>query len=174
MFEIGVVGLERIKTYDEEFMAIAEPIINHKIYGQMKHIRHHNESVYEHCIDTAYASFRIAKKMKLDYISITRGCLLHDFYLYKFKRGKGIRFFSAPFLHAKNHPLIALENALEYFILNRKEQDIIKNHMFPIGFPRSKEAWIVTLVDKFLAVYEYSLRAKVVTMNKYKLLFNQI
>lgn len=167
------MGLEKMKTYDEEFMAIAEPIINHDMYGQMKLIRHHHESVYEHCMDTAYASYRIAKKMKLDHTSITRGCLLHDFYLYKFKKGKGIRFFSAPFLHARKHPLIALENALAHFVLNHKERDIIKNHMFPVGLPRSKEAWIVTFVDKFLAVYEYSLRAKIVTVNKYKLLLKQ-
>lgn len=153
-------------------MTIAKPIITHEAYQQMKHIKHHNDSVYEHCVDTAYVSYKIAKKMNLDYISITRGCLLHDFYLYKFKKGKGVKAFSAPFEHARNHPLIALENALKYFELNDKEKDIIKNHMFPIGIPRSSEAWIATFVDKILAVSEYSTRAKNTTVKQYKALFS--
>lgn len=162
-----------MERYCKEFISIAEPIITHEEYQKMKYIKHHNESVYEHCLDTAYASFKIAKKIGLDHISITRGCLLHDFFLYKFKKGTGLRFFSAPFLHAKNHPLIALENALQHFVLNHKEKDIIKNHMFPVGIPRCKEAWVVTFVDKFLAIYEYSIRAKNITVNKYKVLMNQ-
>lgn len=153
-------------------MMIAKPIITHDVYQQMKSIKHHNESVYEHCLDTAYVSYKIAKKMNLDYISITRGCLLHDFYLYKFKKGKGMKVFSAPLEHAKNHPLIALDNALKYFELNDKEKDIIKNHMFPIGIPRSPEAWVATFVDKFLAMTEYSTRAKNITVRQYKLLFS--
>lgn len=153
-------------------MMIAKPIITHDAYQPMKDIRHHNESVYEHCLDTAYISYKIAKKMNLDYVSITRGCLLHDFYLYKFKKGKGKKVFPEAFKHAKNHPLIALENALKYFELNDKEKDIIKNHMFPIGIPRSSEAWIATFVDKFLALSEYSTRAKNSTVKQYKEIFS--
>ena len=163
-----------MEKYCEEFLIIAKPIINHEIYTKMKYIKHHNESVYEHCLDTAYMSYKISKKMRLDYVSATRGCLLHDFYLYKFKKGKGISFFSAPFSHAKNHPLIALENAGKYFRLNHKEKDIIKNHMFPIRVPRSREAWIVTFVDKFLAVYEYSTRAKNRIISKDDVIFNEV
>ncbi len=155
-----------MKKYSEEFLEIAQPIIVHESYIKMKYIKHHNESVYEHCMDTAYMSYRISKRMGMDYVATTRGCLLHDFYLYKFKKGKGVRFFSAPLFHARNHPLIALENAGKHFVLNQKERDIIKNHMFPIGVPRSGEAWIVTFVDKFLAVCEYSLRVKKMTFNK--------
>lgn len=163
-----------MQKFNLEFYAIAKPIINHEIYIQMKDIKHHNESVYEHCLDTAYLSYRISKKLGVDYVSATRGCLLHDFYLYKFKKGKGMRFFTAPLLHVRNHPLIALKNASEHFELNHKEQDIIKNHMFPVGMPKSKEAWIVTFVDKFLAVYEYGLRVKNITAKKYKILINEI
>lgn len=153
-------------------MLIAKPIITHDSYQQMKEIQHHNESVYEHCLDTAYVSYKIAKKLKLDHVSITRGCLLHDFYLYKFKKGEGIKLFTEPFKHMKNHPLIALKNAAQHFELNEKEKDIIKNHMFPVGIPRSAEAWVVSFVDKFLALAEYSIRAKRTTVQQYKLLLN--
>ncbi|GAI99999.1 unnamed protein product, partial [marine sediment metagenome] len=65
-----------------------------------------------------------------------------------------------------------LDNALKYFELNDKEKDIIKNHMFPIGIPRSPEAWVATFVDKFLAMTEYSTRAKNITVRQYKSLFS--
>ena len=32
--------------------------------------------------------------------------------------------------------------------------------MFPFGFPKSKEAWIVSFVDKYIAVFEYSSNFK--------------
>jgi len=48
----------------------------------------------------------------------------------------------------------------EYFNLNKKEENIIKGHMFPFGIPKSKEAWIVSFVDKYIAVFEYSSNLK--------------
>lgn len=159
--------------YTEEFIEIAEPIINHAEYQRMKHIRHHNESVYEHCFNTAVIAYKIAKKLNLDHVSIVRGSLLHDFYLYKFRRGRGFNILTAPFKHAKCHPVKALDNALNHFELNCKEQDIIKNHMFPFGLPRSMESWIVSFVDKTIAVIEYSARFKNYSIQKYKLFFEE-
>lgn len=161
-------------NYTEEFLEVAEPIINHTEYQRMKNIRHHDESVYEHCLNTAVIAYRISKKLNLDYVSIIRGSLLHDFFLYKFKRGKGLKIVTAPFKHAKNHPVHALNNARNHFVLNNKEQDIIKNHMFPFGFPKSKESWIVTLVDKTIAIVEYSKRFKNYSKRKCKLLFEEM
>lgn len=42
------------------------------------------------------------------------------------------------------------------FDLNDMEKDIIINHMWPvtIKLPRTKEAFILTLVDKYCATYE--------------------
>ena len=55
-----------------------------------------------------------------------------------------------------NHPSIAKENAMNYFDLNEKEQNIIESHMFPISSvaPKYKEAWIVSLSDKIVAFFE--------------------
>ncbi|MFA5528248.1 MAG: HD domain-containing protein [Peptostreptococcales bacterium] len=149
-----------MKLYPREFALLAREIVNNEEYQKMKSIKHHHESVYKHSVSTAYMSYNLAKRLNLDYISITRGCLLHDFFLYKFKRGKGLRIISAPFIHMRKHPLIALENALRHFSLNSKECNIIRSHMFPVGLPKSREAWIVTFVDKFSATIEYSIRAK--------------
>lgn len=151
-----------------EFYEIARPIITHEVYLEMRNIPHHHGSVFDHCLGTAYVSYKIAKRMNLDYVSVTRGCLLHDFYLYKFKRSKRSRLFTEAMQHLRDHPKIALTNALKYFELNAKEQDIIRNHMFPVGLPRTKEAWIVSFVDKSLAIAEYGGRLKLFVSDKYR------
>lgn len=74
--------------YDDYFLAVARPIIEHNEYQKMKVIPHHHGSVFEHSLDVAYLSYKIAMKFRLDVISTIRGALLHDFYLYKFKKEK--------------------------------------------------------------------------------------
>lgn len=43
-------------------------------------------------------------------------------------------------------------------MLNEKEKDIIIKHMWPVSFdiPRSREAFILTFVDKYCAISEVS------------------
>ena len=155
-----------MKYKDKKFTEICKPLIEHKEFKKMKDIKHHNESVFEHVIDVAYQSYKIALKFDLDIKSTVRGALLHDFYLYKFNKRMRIRLLLDSFLHAFNHPKIALENSKKHFLLNEKESNIILSHMFPIRIPRYREAWIVTFVDKFLAVYEYYLNFRKIFINK--------
>ena len=58
------------------------------------------------------------------------------------------------------HPSVALENALKDYELSKKEQDIIKHHMFPLTIipPMCREAWLVCLADKICAGKETLLR----------------
>lgn len=142
--------------YDNRFMEIARPIIEHEEYQQMKLLKHHDKSVYQHSIRVAYSSYNIAYKLGLDWQSVIRGALLHDFFLYKFEKRFSIRIISDSIKHAIFHPVIALENASKYFDLNDKERNIIKGHMFPFGMPKSREAWIVSYTDKYIATFEYS------------------
>lgn len=152
--------------FDYRFMEIAVPIIEHEEYQQMRLIKHHDESVYEHSIKVAYHAYRIAYKHNLDWESTIRGALLHDFFLYKFKKTFSLRIITDSINHAINHPKIALSNAKKYFDLNEKEENIIIGHMFPFGIPKSKEAWIVSYVDKYIAVFEYASNAKKLTHRK--------
>ncbi|HHV64234.1 MAG TPA: HD domain-containing protein [Peptococcaceae bacterium] len=152
--------MEKILTkYDEFFLKTAKPIIEHEEYQKMKYIPHHNGSVFEHCVRVAYLSYKIALWCRLDVVSTIRGALLHDFYLYKFKKREKKNLLAEGYRHSRNHPKIAKENALKYFNLNEKEIDIIINHMFPVGLPRCYEAWITSFADKGLALLEYSVRA---------------
>lgn len=144
--------------YDEYFLSVAIPIIMHEEYQKMKTIAHHHGTVFEHCLAVAFLSYRIALKFRLDVVSTIRGALLHDFYLYKYKKRQNKNFLAESFRHSRNHPKIAMNNARKYFELNEKELDIIANHMFPVGLPKSYEAWITTFADKSLALAEYSTR----------------
>jgi uncharacterized protein len=155
-----------MEFYDYRFMQIARPIIEHSEYQQMKHIKHHDESVYEHSVKVAYSSYQIAYKSNLDWVSTIRGALLHDFFLYKFKKCLSPKIITDSIKHAINHPIIALENSKKYFDLNDKEKNIIKGHMFPFGLPKSKEAWIVSYSDKYIATIEYYSNLKKITKRK--------
>ncbi len=159
--------MEKRYKYDNCFLDVAIPIIEHEEYQKMKHIPHHHGCVYDHCLDVAYFSYKVALRFNLDVESTIRGALLHDFYLYKFKKAKDKNVLMEGYRHSRTHPQIAITNALKYFQLNDKEKDIIKNHMFPLGFPRSSEAWITTLADKTLAIVEYSSRLRSYFQMKY-------
>jgi uncharacterized protein len=62
--------------------------------------------------------------------------------------------------HGFAHPKIALKNAKKHFVVNKKEEDIIVKHMWPITIvpPRYMESYIVTFADKVLSSREYTVR----------------
>ncbi len=163
-----------MKLYDYKFMEVAKPLIEHEEFQKMKYIKHHNNSVYDHVLSVAYQSYLISYKLGFDWQSTIRGALLHDFFLYRFERYFGIKLFIDIYKHVKNHPIVALENAEKYFVLNEVEKDIIKKHMFPCRIPKYKESWVVSFVDKYLAIYEYGKNFTKFVINKYKESYNII
>lgn len=147
--------------YKLEFFNIIYDIINNEAVQSMKNFRQHcNTSCYEHCLHVAYYSYYLAKKLGLDYVSTARAAMLHDLFLYDWR--KKYRNIELPGFHAFVHPKIALKNASEIFYLNKIEQDIIKKHMWPvtISLPRYSETYIVTLMDKYSAIKESFTYAK--------------
>lgn len=141
-----------------EFFHIVDDIIYHENVQKMKNFRQHcDTSCYVHCLHVAYYSYFIAKKLGLDYISTARAAMLHDLFLYDWR--KQYRDVELPGLHAFVHPKIALRNALEIFDLNPIEQDIIVKHMWPVTLPipRYPESFIVSLMDKYSALRESRL-----------------
>lgn len=143
------------KYYLNEFFSIISDIIENDTVKQMKNYRQHcNTSCYKHCMQVAYYTYIACKKLKLDYVSATRGAMLHDLFLYDW-RNKSITS-TLPGLHAFVHPLIASKNANKLFKLNNIEQDIIIKHMWPVTlkFPTYKESYIVTIMDKYSACVE--------------------
>lgn len=139
-----------------EFNEILSDILSNETVKQMhNYIQHGEISCYTHCYYVAYYTYLICKKLKLDYKSAVRGAMLHDLFLYDWHttspadiNEKGV--------HALAHPRIALKNASKIFTLNDTEKDIIRNHMWPVTlkFPKTKEAFIVSCMDKYSATAE--------------------
>lgn len=143
---------------NREFMDIIEEILRNDQFLKLKKYRHHNDSIYAHVVDVSFLSYRISKRLKLDYISTARGALLHDFFLYDWRNRAPVK--SLFKKHAFTHGKEALENSIKNFEINDREKDIIVKHMFPTTIipPKYKESWIVSLVDKYLAIKEYAIR----------------
>lgn len=60
-------------------------------------------------------------------------------------------------LHGFYHPGRALKNAQQEYQLTPRERDIIKKHMWPLtisAMPMCREAWIVTMADKWCSLME--------------------
>lgn len=135
------------------FYEIANPIIETENFQKLKHfMAHKTTSIYEHAINVAKLSFaKAVSKSNIDLVTLVRGALLHDYYFYDWHKNKPFTF------HGFKHPKIALENAKKDFQLNKKEQNIIRSHMFPLTlfhYPKCKEAWLVTMCDKKIARLE--------------------
>ena len=142
------------KIYENtEFISIVKDILENETVKKMKNFRqHYQTNCFEHCLMASYYCYTYCKKLNLDYISCARAAMLHDLFLYDWrKRQNGRKGF-----HAFTHPKTAYENASKIFNLNKKETDIILKHMWPVTivFPKYKESYILTFVDKYCAIYE--------------------
>lgn len=120
---------------------------------QKEYLQHGTVSVYDHVIYVADKSLSYAKKLhlKVDEEALVRGALLHDYYLYDwhihgaFYRG-----------HIVKHPGEAAERAKQDFKINKREENMIRRHMFPLTImpPRYREGWLISWADKTSAVSE--------------------
>lgn len=137
---------------DREYMNIVSDILDNDKFLNIKKCKHHGINRLEHSIRVSYYSYSIAKKLRLNYIDTARGGLLHDFFIPEDLTDKEQKFKFA------THPYHSLENASNNFNLSDLEKDIIINHMFPTlphKIPKYIESWVVSFVDKGIAIYEF-------------------
>ena len=138
-----------------EFYTLVQDLISNETVQKMKNYRqHYSTSTYEHCFYVAYISYKICKKLGLDYKAAARGGILHDLFLYDWRNSR--KALNLERSHAFIHPKIAFKNASELFNLTEKEKDIIVKHMWPVtlALPKYPESFIVTFVDKYSALCE--------------------
>ena len=147
----------RLKREEEEkFIGYVKEHLAHPLVQSMKDYKQHGAiSTFDHCMEVAKKSFLLNKRLHLhaDEEALSRGALLHDFYLYDWHNEDDGSHKWHGFFHAGK----ALENAKQHFDISELEQDIIKNHMWPLTLrhiPKSREAAIVCFVDKCVSLRE--------------------
>ncbi len=134
-----------------KFDVIAKDIIEKDKFQSLRCEPHHGLSRYDHVLRVAKNTYRISKLLRIDYVSATRGALLHDYFNDDdYNNTKGLK-------KGSMHPVIALNNARREYFLNQKEENIIVSHMFPVAptrIPKYLESWIVNLIDDYIAIKE--------------------
>ena len=143
-----------MKHINTEFGNIVKDILANETVQSLRFFKHHyGSNRYEHSLSVAYNSYKICKALGLDHVSAARAGVLHDLFLYDCENPE-----TRPKKHISEHPKVALDNAEKLFILNNIEKDIILKHMWPVTFsaPRYLETLIVTFVDKYCAIKEWS------------------
>lgn len=114
--------------------------------------QHMGTTRLSHSINVSYKSYALARLFGWDYRAAARAGLMHDMFYYNFREAG----FSAR-EHCRRHPEIAFQNAKRNFTLTKLEGDIIRSHMWLATWtpPRHKEAYLVTMVDKYCAAEEF-------------------
>lgn len=142
----------RLKEYGRD-------ILQNETYGTLEnYIQHGRVTVLEHSLRVAETSLRISDFCRKRFRwscrerEMVRGALLHDYFLYDWhEKGKGHG------LHGFTHAAAALNNARKDYVLTHCEEEIIHKHMFPLNVtrvPMCREAWIVTMADKYCSLIE--------------------
>lgn len=133
-------------------MYIVSDILDNEKFMELRKCKHHGMTRLDHSLRVSYYSYLIAKKLKLNYVAVARGGLLHDFFT-KNDLSPNKQKLSVIF-----HPYEALNNSCETFEVGDLEKDIIISHMFPSlphKVPKYLESWLVSFVDKIVATYEF-------------------
>ena len=148
-----------------EFCRLTGELLESEPVRMMGRWQHHGRiTTLDHSLFVAYLSFRAARWLRLDERAAARGGLLHDLYLYN-SREPGTH----PGNQCFDHPVAAARNArMLCGELSPKEENIILSHMWPLAKrrPRSREAAVVNLADKFCATLEVSQLWRVMGMRR--------
>lgn len=153
---VSMRHLLRLTTTEEtlmktQFIAMAKPILDLPEVASLAQYEHHRgKTRLDHVTEVARLSFLWSHRFDLDSKATIRGALLHDLFYYDWLR-------EGPRLHGFRHHNIALANARKIISLSKKEEDIIKKHMWPLTVvpPRYVESLIVSLVDTFCSTRDY-------------------
>lgn len=138
-----------------------EDILNSETFQQSReYVQHGDFSVWKHSLNVAETSLRLSRVLpfKFSERALVRGALLHDYFQYdwhdrKIGRREIFEFYK---MHGFTHPATAARNARRNFHIGKLENEIIRKHMWPLTIvpPRSREAWVVTMADKYCSMME--------------------
>lgn len=153
LFQGYILSYHPEKFINSEFMGSISDLYNSPEVQSLKEFEQHLEiNRLQHITSVSYLSYLISKKLRLDWRTAARGGILHDLFYYDWRENDWSH---RP--HGYLHPGFALKNARDLCgPLDKKTENIIMRHMWPLTPlpPRYKEAFIVSMVDKYCAAKE--------------------
>lgn len=149
-----------VNILERELYTNLKNIKNYKKVCKLEslHFQHGATTVYKHSRNVAYYSLLWAKRLekmfriKFNYKSLIAGAFLHDLFLYDWHQKDASHKW-----HGYSHPITASKNAKKMCDTSEEITKIIETHMWPLTItkvPRSKEAFLVCVIDKIMAVAE--------------------
>ena len=139
---------------DKEYLDCVIDILENSVFQSMDNfIQHGHTTCKSHCIQVSYLSYRICKKHGWDFVAAARAGLLHDLFLYDWHTHSKE---TGNYFHGYTHPRTAMENAVKYFNIPKKEQIIILRHMWPLTPvpPVTMAGMAIVWADKFCSLAE--------------------
>ncbi len=149
-----------------EYFDFVKDLLDSDVVNEMKKYRHHySTTCFQHSLNVSYYNYIVCKKLGLDARSAARAGLLHDLFLYDWRtehRKKGEK------PHGMRHPQIALENAKAHFDVDKREEDMIVKHMWPltVRLPVDAESYVILAIAKYSAAIEISVHLGRLMKNK--------
>lgn len=154
----AVLSKKDLSTVNDYYSCVSDLLDNNSVLSLSEFGHHCGTTRLQHSLNVSYYNFLLCRFFRLNAKSAARAGLLHDLFFYNRKTHERIAN-----SHAAEHANIAFYNASQMFPINELEGDMIINHMWPMTkhFPRHRETFMITLVDKFCAVAEvvtYAMR----------------
>lgn len=149
---LGNLYAEAFHVKEPEYLSIVGDLLKLEGVRQMAGFKQHSDiTLLEHVLCVSFLAYLICKRLGWDYRAAARAGLLHDLVYYDWHVPDPSHRF-----HGFRHPRFALENARKLTRLSPVEENCIVRHMWPLTPipPRYKEAWVITLVDKYCATKE--------------------
>lgn len=140
----------------KKFYDVLNSLQNDENLSILKSFKQHRVTTrFDHSRNVAITSYKISKKLRMNIneAALARGAMLHDYFLYDTKSGE-----VSAYRHGFKHAETALENAMSLYSLSSVEKNIIYSHMWPLNIthlPKSKEAVLVCIADKYCAIKEF-------------------
>ena len=147
--------LARSQELNEYYAMIDSLAADPRILQMSAYIQHGRVSTLDHVKSVARMTFRLNTMLHAhgDKETLLYGAMLHDYYLYDWHEKDG----GTHRLHGFRHPEKAARNADRDFGIDARTEHVIQSHMWPLTLrhmPRSREAWIVCLADKYVSLLE--------------------
>lgn len=140
---------------DEEYLECVRDILDSKVFQSMdQFIQHGHTTCKEHCIQVSYIAYEMCRNRGWDSRSAARAGLLHDLFLYDWHTHAKE---TGEYFHGFTHPRVAMNNAVRYFEVTEKEQNMILRHMWPLTpiLPKYKEGYTILYADKLCGLAEF-------------------